>query len=107
MARISWKMVCKPKVNGVGVVDIKVKNRAIMAKWIWRFATKIRVLWSKIIKGKCKSSPSDWRCKSTKVKNMSIVWRGIVENAKQVGVDRWIGREAFRLELGNGKSILF
>ncbi|KAA3486329.1 Retrovirus-related Pol polyprotein LINE-1 [Gossypium australe] len=34
MAKVSWNIVCKPKVKGgVGVVNLKVKNKALLAKW--------------------------------------------------------------------------
>ncbi|TYH19946.1 hypothetical protein ES288_A05G392700v1 [Gossypium darwinii] len=38
---------------------------------------------------------------------MSVVWRGIVENAKDTIVARWTGIESFRWLVGNGHSILF
>ncbi|KAK5834313.1 hypothetical protein PVK06_018190 [Gossypium arboreum] len=38
---------------------------------------------------------------------MSVVWRGIVENAKDEKVSKWVGPEAFFWKIGNGKSTLF
>lgn len=38
---------------------------------------------------------------------MLVVWRCIVENSKLEEMSKWIEIETFRLEIGNGKSILF
>ncbi|KAG8479516.1 hypothetical protein CXB51_029293 [Gossypium anomalum] len=43
MARIRWDIVCKPKVKGrAGVANLEVKNKALLAKWSWRFANEKR-----------------------------------------------------------------
>lgn len=34
------------------MVNIKVKNQALMAKWKWRSATPSEALWRKVIKEK-------------------------------------------------------
>lgn len=34
MAKVSWKQVCRPKSKGgAGVVNIKIKNQALLSKW--------------------------------------------------------------------------
>ncbi|KAK5786115.1 hypothetical protein PVK06_040742 [Gossypium arboreum] len=38
---------------------------------------------------------------------MSVVWRGIVENAKDSKVVKWMGNESFRWLVGNGNTDLF
>ncbi|KAK5802316.1 hypothetical protein PVK06_029904 [Gossypium arboreum] len=43
--RIRWDIVCKPKVKGgVGVANLGVKNKALLAKWSWRFANEKEAL---------------------------------------------------------------
>ncbi|KAA3463550.1 Retrovirus-related Pol polyprotein LINE-1 [Gossypium australe] len=108
MARISWDTVCKPKVKGgAGVANLGVKNKALLAKWSWRFVIEKEALWRKVILAKYESNVQQWRFKATYQKDMSAVWRGIVENAKDAEVSKWVRSESFFWKIGNGKSTLF
>lgn len=41
MVKVKWKLICLPKdKGGAGVVDIKVKNKSLMAKWSYRFTVE-------------------------------------------------------------------
>ncbi|KAG8492551.1 hypothetical protein CXB51_009978 [Gossypium anomalum] len=40
-------------------------------------------------------------------KDMLAVWKGIVENAKDAEVSKWVGSESFCWKIGNGKPTLF
>ncbi|KAH1040222.1 hypothetical protein J1N35_041965 [Gossypium stocksii] len=81
MAMIRWNIVCKPKVKGgAGVANLGIKNKALLAKWNWRFAIEKEVLWLK---------------------------RGIVENSKDAKVSKWVGSESFFWKIGNRNSGLF
>lgn len=34
-----WDEVCRPKeLEGLGIANLEVKNRALLNKWIWMFA---------------------------------------------------------------------
>lgn len=97
LARVSWERVCLPKrLGGAGVVNLKVKNSALMAKWGWRFATEKNALWRKVICSKYGVSLQGWRFKSSKLKAMSVIWRGIVKNSIKEEVSKWTGMESFR-----------
>lgn len=53
MAKVKWNQICLPKAKGgAGVVDIRVKNKSLLAKWCWRFAVDREALWRKIIAAK-------------------------------------------------------
>lgn len=42
--------ICLPKdKGGARVVNIRAKNKSLMAKWCWRFAVDREALWRKII----------------------------------------------------------
>ncbi|KAL4290818.1 hypothetical protein GQ457_14G021830 [Hibiscus cannabinus] len=39
-AWVRWEVVCRPRqFGGLGVVDFRVRNLAMIAKWAWRYAT--------------------------------------------------------------------
>ncbi|KAH1122977.1 hypothetical protein J1N35_006137 [Gossypium stocksii] len=64
-------------------------------------------MWSKLILAKYSTSVQQWRFSANKLKEMSTVWRGIVENSLNVRVARWMKDKDFVWKIGNGKSTLF
>ena len=47
---VDWKSVCNLKeLGGLGLIDLNLKNRALLNKWIWRFSEEPKALWSSII----------------------------------------------------------
>lgn len=108
MERVCWDKVClSKKLEGIGVVNLKVKNRTFMVKCSWRFVTEKNALWRKVIKSKYGSSTQNWRFKMSKPKKMTVVWCGIVENSKSKEMLKWICPDSFKWVIGNTKSVLF
>ncbi|KAK5834475.1 hypothetical protein PVK06_018354 [Gossypium arboreum] len=98
---MSWAarivLICRPKENGgAGVVNLEIKNKALLAKWRWRVMVDKNALWSKVILAKYGSNAKQWRFGVNNLKDMSTVWRGIVENSFDVRVNRWIGDKDFK-----------
>lgn len=71
IALVAWNVVCKSKSQGgLGVIDLELKNKALLGKWIVRFRDPSVIgKWKDIISSKYK------RIKSRL--NMSLFWRGI------------------------------
>ena len=50
---VKWSTVCVNKRNrGLGVRDLSILNRALLCKWIWRFANEKNALWRNVIRWK-------------------------------------------------------
>ena len=52
---VNWPTVCRPKQQGgLGVINTKLFNIALMAKWIWRLFTdnNSQSLWAKLLQAK-------------------------------------------------------
>ena len=50
IAWASWKKVCKShELGGLGVIDLKLFNLALLGKWIWRLGTDKGGLWKEIL----------------------------------------------------------
>jgi hypothetical protein len=52
---VAWEDICKPKdQGGLGVVNTKLMNVALMTKWIWRMLTEddSKLLWLQLLKAK-------------------------------------------------------
>ncbi|KAK5793722.1 hypothetical protein PVK06_034876 [Gossypium arboreum] len=104
MAKVSWKQICSPKEKGrVGVVNLAIKNKALLAKRRWRLVLDKKALWSKVILAKYGTNAKQWRFSANKLKEISTVWRGIVENSLDARVARWMGDKDFSWKIGNGK----
>lgn len=65
------------------------------------------VMWSKVILAKYGSTTKQWRFGANNLKDMSTVWRGIVEKSFDARVNRWMGDKDFKWKVGNGKDTLF
>ena len=47
---IDWGSICRSKRNGgLGVERIKDTNRALLAKWVWRFSREDSPLWKRVM----------------------------------------------------------
>ncbi|TYH29996.1 hypothetical protein ES288_A01G058600v1 [Gossypium darwinii] len=64
-------------------------------------------MWSKVISAKYGSNVARWRFSANKLKDMSQVWRGIVENSLDASVARWVRDKDFSWKIGNGKTTFF
>jgi hypothetical protein len=50
---VDWATVCKPKeLGGLGVLNTKSMNIALMVKWIWKLYQGAKGLWADLIREK-------------------------------------------------------
>ncbi|KAE8668570.1 Dynamin-2B [Hibiscus syriacus] len=105
---VSWKNVCKPLCNGgLGVLDLNLINRALLGKWVWKFANEKESQWKKLLCSKYNVSCNSMAINQVSSSQDSWIWRGIVNNFMK---DDYVGaclRSHAKYQVGNGKSILF
>jgi mannosylglycoprotein endo-beta-mannosidase len=56
---VNWKTICQPKSqDGLGVLNTKLMNIALMAKWIWRIYSDENsdLLWLRLLRAKYRTS---------------------------------------------------
>ncbi|KAK1614885.1 hypothetical protein QYE76_020402 [Lolium multiflorum] len=58
---VRWDAVCMPKsMGGLGIMDTKLMNVCLMAKWVWKIMTGAQGLWADIIRGKYLNGRDIW-----------------------------------------------
>ncbi|XVF83970.1 hypothetical protein PTKIN_Ptkin16aG0537100 [Pterospermum kingtungense] len=105
---VGWNQVCAPKVfSGIGLVDLELKNRALLNKWIWRYAEDEKSLWRRVVDGCYGGSNNDLIPRMSNHTRFSSVCRDITKPL--VVSDDYL--QFFMLGigflLGDGKRILF
>ena len=59
---VAWDSVCQAKSNGgLGVRRLGPFNKALLGKWMWRFAVERDRFWRKVIEAKYGSVWGGWR----------------------------------------------
>jgi hypothetical protein len=91
---VSWDVVCRSKdQGGLGIIDLKLMNKSLLAKWWIRFLDpSVQGKWKDILRSKYGTSTGPSIC--------SPFWRSILK-------DRPIIDLGLNKNIGNGKSTAF
>ena len=107
---INWAVVCTHKESGgLGIRKIDLLNKALLGKWIWRFAIEEDSFWRKVVGVKYGRLGFGWRTKEARGTFGVGVWRDILKESSwcwdniefKVGkgtkvsfwIDHWCGNE--------------
>ncbi|KAL8458477.1 hypothetical protein ACS0TY_036118 [Phlomoides rotata] len=113
IAWVKWGDVCKKKeCGGLGVKDLKLFNKTLLSKWVWRLVSEGRSegLWRSILISKYGvdwiASREGWVRNSGKIKKKASWWLRDILNSLEGDFGRhyW---EGMRLVLGRGDKIRF
>ena len=105
---VDWNFVCNLKENGgLGIVDVGIKNRALLNKWVWRYGDEPNAMWKAIIASKYGGDHSDLFLSLNNQRRFSGTWKNITkflgcQNSHSFGFLSGIG-----FSLGNGRCIRF
>ncbi|RVW53576.1 LINE-1 reverse transcriptase-like [Vitis vinifera] len=77
---VNWKVVCTQKdKGGLGIRRMGLLNKALLGKWIWRFAVEKDVLWKKVIGVKYGLEGGGWKSKEARGPFGAGVWKEILK----------------------------
>ncbi|KAJ9689707.1 hypothetical protein PVL29_012417 [Vitis rotundifolia] len=98
---INWKAVCTHKEKGgLGIRRMGVLNKALLGKWIWRFAVEKDVLWKKVIGVKHGLEGCGWKSKEARGPFGVGLWKGILKEMS------WCWNN-MKFKVGRGTKIMF
>jgi hypothetical protein len=61
---VNWQKVCTPiREGGLGIRNLKCLNRALLGKWLWRYACEPGAWWRKVVEAKYGLERGGWRSK--------------------------------------------
>ncbi|RVW53118.1 LINE-1 retrotransposable element ORF2 protein [Vitis vinifera] len=84
LIRIPKAVVCSPKEEGgLGIRKIDLLNKALLGKWVWRYAYEKDNLWKTVIGVKYGQERCGWKTKEVGKGNRVLFW-----------TDKWCGNEA-------------
>ncbi|RVW28164.1 Calcium-transporting ATPase 10, plasma membrane-type [Vitis vinifera] len=81
---VSWEKVCVSKEKGgLGLRKIAQLNKALLGKWVWRFARAKDEMWKRVLVAKYGQEDFGWE-KGTKIRFWKDTWCGDVELAPEL-----------------------
>ncbi|XP_039058529.1 uncharacterized protein LOC120202126 [Hibiscus syriacus] len=74
---INWNDVCKNKeLGGLIISDLKLRNRALLGKWVWKFGSEKDSWWKTMICSKYNVGTSSIVSDDNFPSNVSWIWKG-------------------------------
>jgi hypothetical protein len=98
---VNWARICLPiKSGGLGVRNLIQFNRALLGKWLWRYAMDREALWRLVVETKYDSTRGGW-CSKEVMGTFGVgVWKHI-----RRGWDKF--STFVRFEVGVGSKVSF
>jgi hypothetical protein len=58
---VNWPKVCLPvREGGLGIRNLRCFNRALLGKWLWRYASEPEACWRRVVEAKYGSERGGW-----------------------------------------------
>ena len=75
---VSWNTVCSSKEGGgLGTRDLSLVNKALLGKWVWRFAEEESSYWKDVISLKYMLEDGGWFTKTRRGNSGLGPWKNI------------------------------
>ena len=108
MHAVKWNTVCLSKANGgLGIGRVAVKNKALLAKWAWRFGNEKDSLWKKVIIAGYGLKESDIFWRGSNKRSASHFARAVASIFSQGSKSASIMKEKLRAVIGMWDSVNF
>ena len=75
---VNWNTICSSKERGgLSIRDLSLVNKALLGKWIWRFAEEESSYWKDVINLKYMLEDGGWFTKTTRGNSGLGPWKNI------------------------------
>lgn len=97
---VNWNTCCKPmSFGGLGIRKIQNHNKALLAKWLWRFGSEQDSLWCQVVVARF-GEKLVWESREVRRRHGYRIWKSIL-----------VGRDDFwkylKFNLGSSENIKF
>uniref|UniRef100_A0A2N9EFE5 Reverse transcriptase domain-containing protein n=1 Tax=Fagus sylvatica TaxID=28930 RepID=A0A2N9EFE5_FAGSY len=98
---VNWAQVCQPvHLGGLGIRNLRIFNKALLGKWLWRFGNEREALWRLAIVAKYGDQHGGWSSGELLGPNGVSLWRNIRKE--------WATFSRFlSFEIGDGATVRF
>ncbi|OMO92976.1 reverse transcriptase [Corchorus capsularis] len=104
---VDWDTICKYKeFVGLGSIDLGLRNRALLNKWLWRYGNEHESLWHKVIIGKNKLV-DDSIIPSGNIRHCSAIWNAISKPLRSGDSLSLFTKSGLMISVGDGKRVKF
>jgi hypothetical protein len=98
---VNWDSVCSPvQCGGLAVKNLRLYNKALLGKWLWRFGKERGALWRRLVEMKYGSAVGGWCTIDVRTPYGVSLWKFIRQ-----GWGNFL--QHLRFDAGNGVSIRF
>jgi hypothetical protein len=98
---VDWPKVCLPvREGGLGIRNLRCFNRALLGKWLWRYASEPEACWRRVVEAKYGSERGGWRSRDRASPHGMGFWKSISKDWHRFS-------SHIRLLLGEGSRISF
>lgn len=105
---LSWEKLCLPKkAGGLGIVSLKHRNQALLAKWWGRCYSERGSFWNNFLASRYGKKILYDLKKFSYTKNRVPIFKAFTELARCSNVYQLINRQSFSWRLDSGETILF
>ncbi|KAK3204962.1 hypothetical protein Dsin_019008 [Dipteronia sinensis] len=105
---LKWDEVCRSKnKGGLGIGKVAVKNKGMLAKWVWRFSNEGKALWKRVIVATygLDSGSLYWNWKGTH--HPSFFTKAIASLYKENSRAVWVLKQGTKVIIGDGARASF
>ncbi|GMJ04378.1 hypothetical protein HRI_004107000 [Hibiscus trionum] len=105
---VNWQSICQPSdVGGLKVKNLAIQNKALLGKWVWKFANDTNCPWREMMCCKYNINPATLIAHDKCQRSASWQWKSILKST--CGGDDFGTklRNNLRLQVGDGKLISF
>uniref|UniRef100_A0A2N9HX14 Uncharacterized protein n=1 Tax=Fagus sylvatica TaxID=28930 RepID=A0A2N9HX14_FAGSY len=73
-----WSQICQPlSSGGLGILNFRLFNRALLGKWLWHFGNEREALWRQVILSKYGTLQGGWTYGDVSMPNGVSLWKNI------------------------------